>query len=322
MARGDGRLVAVGFRHWEEPAISDVLVSDDRGRTWRAAGEDGLDTGSMVAVTHGPAGFVAVGRAGGGGPGRSAAIWASPDGLDWLPVDPPTTVAGADLQAVVASSDRYVAGGMDGPMPVVWVSSDGQEWQEAPPFYGPAEYQTDADITGDAVSALATRDGRFVAALSVGAHRGEIWSSDDGQSWVKLGRIEPNAAVAALTWDENGLLAVGSDMVTGQPHGRIWSSPDGVTWDEVASLGAGDGLDVSAGSDVFVAASISQPAEPGIWRSSDGVSWVQAALPDLGTPSPILQALLAVDDAIVGVGSRGATADDVTMVVWHGTPTP
>ncbi len=118
-----------------------------------------------------------------------------------------------------------------------------------------------------------------------------------GCRWV--GSSLPTPSSVASTWDENGLLAIGTDMVTGQPHGRIWASPDGVTWDEVANLGQGDGLDLSRGPDGFLATSVSEAGVPAIWRSSDGVSWVEEAPPTTSvTPSPIPQALLKVDDAI------------------------
>jgi hypothetical protein len=321
VALGDGRLIAIGYSHWEEPAVSAVLVSDDRGRTWRPAMEDGLDAGSMIAVTHGPAGYVAVGRPGGRGPGRDGSIWSSEDGSVWRPVDPPTRVGGADLQAVVASDDRYVAGGMEGPMPVVWVSSDGVVWQQAPPFYGPPEYPSDVDLSGDAVTALAMRDGTFVAALGLGEHRGEIWSSDDGLTWAPIGRIEAYW-ISRLVWSEGRLLAIGTFIDEESPLGVIWSSPDGVTWTTVAELGAGDGHGLADGAGGFVATSTGWHGEPGIWTSADGETWVRDEAATKGGGGAFVGNLIGVDEGYVGVGSRGQTVDDSTMVVWHGAPAP
>ena len=315
------RVVAVGFSHWEEPAISAVLVSDDRAQTWHPAATDGLDAGSMVAVTHGPTGFVAVGRPGGRGPGQDAAIWSSGDGLGWQPVVPPTRAVSADLQAVAASDDRYVAGGMDGPMPVVWISTDGLVWQEAPPFYGPGDYPSDADISGDAVTALATRDGTFVAALGLGAHRGEIWSSVDGLTWTPIGKIDASW-ISRFARDERGLLAIGTGV-----------DCSGIEWAHLVVRRRGQ-LDHG------------RRARPGRWSGSGGRGGRlrrdqhRAARRtghldvgrrwhlgpgrgrDGGGEGAIAGNVIAIDDAYVGVGSRGQTTDDTTMVVWHGAAAP
>jgi hypothetical protein len=67
---------------------------------------------------------------------------------------------------------------------------------------------------------------------------------------------------------------------------------------------------------------MSEAGLPGIWTSADGMSWAQEATPEAGTPSPIARSIISVDGGFVGVGSRGTTVDDATMVVWHGTPAP
>jgi hypothetical protein len=321
VAIGDGRIIAVGYSHWEEPAVSAVLVSDDRGQTWEQAAEDGLDAGSMVAVTHGPAGFVAVGRPSGRGPGLAAPIWWSEDGRVWRPVDPPS-LDGVDLSTVIASDDRYVAGGMVGVAPAVFVSVDGTSWQASAPFYGPDEYPSDQDLIGDAVNALATRDGRFVAALGVGAHRGEIWASDNGLAWALIGRVVPSYQVRRMIWTESGLLAVGSDLTSHGETGLIWASTDGVAWTVVAQLGLGSGAGLTQGPGGFVASSIGQHLEPGIWTSADGERWVRDEAATQGVTGAFAGNLIGLGDGYVGVGGRGETVDDSTMVVWRGAPAP
>lgn len=108
VAHGVGRFVAVGFQ-------GSVVASVD-GTAWT---EVRNNMGRLHGITHGPAGFVAVG----GwfpGPGR---IWTSPNGTDWTERSDAGTPA---LRAVTYGDGRYVAAGYGG---VVLLSDDGVTWQ-------------------------------------------------------------------------------------------------------------------------------------------------------------------------------------------------
>lgn len=320
----DERTVAVGYEHWEEPAISTVLISDDTGLTWEAAAADSLDAGRMMAVAAGPAGYVAVGRAGERGPGLSASIWMSVDGTSWRAItDSPTDRA--DLATVVASGERYVAGGSDGTAPAVFVSDDGSNWRAADPFYDPPPcLDVSASCVPDTVTALAVLDGRFLAALS-GTREGEIWASAEGLAWARVGDIrealvpilgdEPQVVIVDMASDGSRVLAIGR-AGHGRSRAYVWASTDGATW-TTASLGTGEGLAIAIGPDGLAASSVDDQGRGVMWSSLDGLIWSPAAT-EPGTA--IALALTAAEDGYLAVGSRGATVDESTVVVWHGRP--
>jgi hypothetical protein len=72
----------------------------------------------------------------------------------------------------------------------------------------------------------------------------------------------------------------------------------------------------------FVATSIGWHGEPGFWTSADGETWVRDDVATQGSAGAIAGSVIAIDNAYFGVGSRGETTEDSTMVVWHGVPAP
>jgi hypothetical protein len=113
---------------------------------------------SPTDVTHGPAGFVAVGWE-----GDAAFVWVSSDGTAWERVgDGSPALADASMTAVIATPTGYVAAGPEWVLPgeptptqppILWTSSDGRSW-ERHQFEGPAI---------GALRALALVDGRVLA---------------------------------------------------------------------------------------------------------------------------------------------------------------
>ncbi|HEX4017741.1 MAG TPA: hypothetical protein VHX15_13485 [Frankiaceae bacterium] len=193
---GTSRIVVVG-------AGGAILVSDDRGQTWRAATDPQKNT--LFSVTYGPAGFVAVGVDG--------AIVRSPDGLAWT-----TVVAGGGqtLRAVssgsVAPADAlgaptYVTVGASGTM---LTSGDGEHWQHLPA------------VTRLTLRGIVDIDYNWIA---VGGG-GIVLQSTDEHSWkvVRSGTVSELFAVT-----EQGTNGCGAIAVAGV-DASITSSTCGATW--------------------------------------------------------------------------------------------
>jgi hypothetical protein len=123
-----------------------VWVSGD-GLSWTRVAQDAAAFGSDSAiwihdVARGGPGLVAVGTEWNGGWTKEgayphAAVWVSPDGLDWSRVPHDDTVFGGTAEAgmltmwsVDASDDLVVAAGYSGRLnrQAIWASSDGTNW--------------------------------------------------------------------------------------------------------------------------------------------------------------------------------------------------
>lgn len=188
----------------------------------------GVHDRRLLAVTHGSAGFVAVGydeR----GPVRDGIAWHAPDGLAWQPAANPEAFAGIEVHDVAAGGPGYVAiGTRPGephlgilPRPAIFTSVDGRQWTVAPDAAGDGEWYADGIVSGPR------------GLIAWGAFHPEdtfAWFSADGTDWDR--RLLGDLGLERASWsvvvpDGDGWLAGGS--VDGA-RPAVFSSPDGRSW--------------------------------------------------------------------------------------------
>jgi hypothetical protein len=262
---------------------------------------------TLTTVTHGPAGWLAVGVPG-------PVVLASANGTTWRPAPGNITADLGKITAVSAAAGPrgYVILGrlaVQGGACVadVWWSADLTSWKRAHDVNG-----TNGSSQTLAVAALA--DG-FV---SVGSHNGKpaAWVTSDGTTWRTIFLSGP--ANAQL----NQIAVIGARVVaTGGSDGQgdgsaafAVSSPDGGgTWQQTDLQLPAPGTVVTAlaaGQRGWIAAG--QYGTPGrprviVWKLASGRNtWAQAqvgGIIDHGTgKTPAITALGASKDAVTGIG--------------------
>jgi len=185
VAVGGPGFVAVGA----DSGAAAVWTSPD-GVTWTRVPHDPEVFGdgepwlAMNAVTAGGPGLVAAGH---GERYSGAAIWTSPDGIEWSRVPHDEAVFGGVgfqlILDVTAGATGVVAVGLEdvpdphtefGTRAAIWTSPDGIAWMRVP--HDPAIFGEGADERQ--MSSIAATDRGFVA---VGNH---VWVSSDGLTWA------------------------------------------------------------------------------------------------------------------------------------------
>jgi hypothetical protein len=125
---------------------------------------------------------------------RALAMWTSPDGLDWRPVQLPTGMS--RLCAVASTHGGFAAFGASGDRLAAWTSIDGATWTqgEVDPGEGLAIGDMDLNICSSVVDF-----GDGLVAFATGADGTLVWTSADGKAWTYRERMPITAtAVAAL----------------------------------------------------------------------------------------------------------------------------
>jgi hypothetical protein len=285
-----------------------------------ASGYPGLS--ALTGVTHGPAGWLAV-----GGPGPI--VLASADGTTWQREGQITSdLAGASAVMAAANPSGYViaanmvASGGSGTVDLWW-SRNLTSWTRGTSM-------NDTNGAGQ-VLAIGADAHEFMA---VGSDGGQptVWITTDGQDWttIKLG-LPPGASAAALTQvaiNGDHVVALGQATKAGRsvPFSEL-SANGGASWQEVPFGSAGPGVTVTAlavGSGGFTAAS--QSGGPGqqdaqIWTSATGSGWVPAQVSGLsGGGMHEIAALVSVGSAVTGIGATATqqTQQPVTVSLAAG----
>lgn len=214
-------------------------------------GVDGSGAGSVVGALDVGTGVVAVVDRRGSGP----QLWTSADGLTWSTAsttDPFPAEGEASPAAVIhLDDDRVLAAGAvtagDGTDAAVWSSDGGRTWEQAP--------HDEGVLGGDgaqAVTALVVDGGdRLVAVGTDAAEDGSgvdvaLWSSGDGQEWIRADpeplRRPGRQHVVDATVLDGEVVAVGWDDAGGDADAAVWrvgSAPDdGEPADDPARGGA------------------------------------------------------------------------------------
>ncbi len=304
--------------------------------SWQRVGAEVMQPfAGLSAMTQSERGLIAVGFDAGEEDQRpNGVIFGSEDGLTWtrLAADDPALNLGAVLiYGVAGGGPGLVAVGTGcedtapcAPYPTVWASVDGTSWTRSGP---------DPDVFGDAgamYDAVATDDGVIVVGVIVEPISGEefdilptVWRSADGVVWTRVWQgdrtglsqsspLFPGAQAVAVAPD--GLLvAVGmAENSSGVLVAAVWVSSDGQAWERIDRDAVafdnetGDDvsmLDVTWGSNGFIAVGTVSGTEAAIWHSADARSWtrVDTAEQAFGATGT-LSSVAALDSGFVAAG--------------------
>ena len=262
---------------------------------------------TLTTLTHGPAGWLAVGVPG-------PVVLASANGTTWRPAAGNIAADLGKITAVSAAAGPrgYVILGRlavqgGGCVADVWWSADLTSWKRAHDVNG-----TNGSSQTLAVAALS--DG-FV---SVGSHNGKpaAWVTSDGTTWRTIFLSGPaNAQLNQIAVTGARVVATGGSDGQGDGSAAFAvSSPDGgATWQQTDLQLPAPGTVVTAlaaGQRGWIAAG--QYGPPGrprliVWKLASGRNtWAQAqvgGITDRGTgKTPAITALAVSKDAVTGIG--------------------
>lgn len=307
IASADGVRLAVGSADgypaiWRQsPRGSWALVSKPGDLPAQSAPE------TLTTVTHGPAGWLAVGVPG-------PVVLTSVNGTTWqqaagrivADLGKVTSVsAAAGPRGYVILGRLAVSGG--GCVADVWWSPDLTSWKQAHDVNG-----TDGSSQTLAVAALAT------GFVSVGSHNGKpaAWVTSDGTTWRTIFLSGPaNAQLNQIAVIGTRVVATGGS--DGQGTGAAAfavSSPDGgATWQQADLRLPAPGTVVTAlagGKQGWIAAGqYGTPARPRVvvWKLASGTNaWAQAKVSGITGPgtgkTPEITALGVSQGAVTGIG--------------------
>jgi hypothetical protein len=232
---------------------------------------------TLTGVTHGPAGWLAVGAPG-------PVMFTSANATTWQPAGAAAgDLAGAIAVAAAAGPAGYVIAGKlatpgGGPVASVWWSPDLTSWTTA---HGVN------DVSGPSqVLAIAAGAHGFVLA---GSHDGEpaVWTSANGRSWTAIVLPAPagtsDGVLQQVAINGNHVAALGRVMTAAGsvPFAEV-SADGGSSWTQVPFSAPGPAVAftaLTADAGGFTAAA--QFGSPGqqhaaIWTSADGSTWARA----------------------------------------------
>ncbi len=298
LAVADGQQIAVGSADgypaiWRKTAggswslVSSLpLVSARPGMT------------ALTSVTHGPAGWLAVGAHG--------VAFTSANGVTWRPASATLTagLASAVDVAAAANSDGYAIVGKvidpDGSCSAdVWYSDELTSWTHAHDVN---------DVTGSSqVLAVAGGPEGFISA---GSHNGQpaVWTASDGPAWTTIVLPLPSGATSGvlqqIAISGNRVVALGQQVVAGVTRPLAELSTDGGATFTPVPFGP-SGLEptvtaLTADAGGFTAA-VQTGTQSTIWTSPDGATWAQA--PAGGTDQ--FTALAPAGRAVTAVATQG-----------------
>ena len=265
---------------------------------------------ALTSVTHGPAGWLAVGAPG-------PVVLTSADGRVWGVAGGNITQNLTGVSAVAATSGpagyvivgKLVAGG--GCVADVWWSPDLTSWTRAHDVN---------DATGSSqVLAIAASAHGFVSA---GSHDGQpaFWTTNDGRSWKTIVVPPPDGATTAMleqvAINGNRVVALGhAAPKNGAPAGTgpgafpfaELSVDGGASWQQVPFTSPGPDIAftaLTADSAGFTAAGLFGPPgqqDVAVWTSATGVSWKPSQAS--GSEAWQIDALAPSGSAVTGIGT-------------------
>jgi hypothetical protein len=314
-AVADGVQIAVGSANgypavWRRTSGSAWTLVSSLALTQPLAGANpGLR--ALTSVTHGPAGWLAVGAPG-------PVVLTSADGMVW-------GVAGGNIaqdltgvSAVAATSGPagyIIVGKLVAPggncVADVWWSPNLTSWTRAHDVN---------DTTGSSqVLAVAAGAGGFVSA---GSHDSQpaVWTTADGRSWKTIVLPAPDGAATAVLQQVaiNGNRVVALGQATSGTGSNASTVPfaelsvnDGATWQQIPISSPGPDTTFTAlsaaGSVGFTAAGLfGQPGQQdvAVWTSADGASWKPSQSSGLnGSEAWQIDALAPSGSGVTGIGT-------------------
>ena len=186
----------------------------------------------MTAITATSSGYVAGGSVGPELSERHARFWTSNDGAAWEPVaDDATSFADAEVRAITAFGDGFVAVGVLGPArhptgAVAWISSDGQTLIriDDPAF-------ADAVVSSIVVPPFG---GLLAVGSDIEKKAALAWLSSDGRHWRRITAgdygDQRNLWMTDVAAIGDQVIAVGTAQATQRSSATAWTSVDGVSW--------------------------------------------------------------------------------------------
>ena len=274
--------------------------------TW--GGTFGVDGGLTFAasVTHGEAGFIAVGTHYPQRPiliveRQEGGVWHSPDGRIWADVTPTDTFVDASLGIVFEAVDGALIaiGGVierdtGRYTPMAWESVDGRIWSVTPTGFP----------DGSNVNGLVRSERGYLAIVG-----GGLWLSSNGRTWdMVLAGEAGGEGIFSVGAGDDGFVALGSRGVGDATVTYAIASSDGRNWIEATDSPLGSRVVVPRGGDWIASGGQesgcgSEPGDPRVWSSNNGLEWIE-----IGTIPwrPIL--VTGLECWIVGVDLHGAGA--------------
>jgi hypothetical protein len=273
----------------------------------------GADPGlrALTSVTHGRAGWLAVGAPG-------PLVLTSADGASWEVAGGDITRDLAGVSAVAATSGpagyvivgKLVAAG-GSCVADVWWSPNLTSWARAHDVN---------DATGSSqVLAVAASARGFVSA---GSHDGQpaVWVTSDGRAWETFVLPVPDGAATAvlqqIAINGNTVVALGQASPANGTNGTSadpvpfaeLSENGGITWQQVPFSSPGPDTTftaLTAGSSGFTAAGLFGPPgqqDVAVWRSANGVTW-KPSRSSGGSEAWQIDALAPAGSAVTGIGT-------------------
>jgi hypothetical protein len=245
IAYGSGRFVAVGCC---DATSGKVVINSINGIGWSES--QPVPHSNLLTVAYGNGQFIAA---------DGQALWTSPDGIFWAPLDPEPGMSG--YASVVYQDEEFIAVKVphQGDPGQILTSRDGVSWLSSLSL-------PDSSLPFSTVYG----NGMFVALDGTGTG---FLTSVDATSWTshpyQTGTLNTLNAVAY----GNGqfVIASYSDPI-GDP-GSFFSSADGISW--IQRLHWASGRQVVFGNGRFVAPGFDQTAPNAVWTSTDGTNWVE-----------------------------------------------
>lgn len=211
-----------------------------------------------------------------------AAVWASPDGSAWQPVELAGDVAEQRLTNVAFGEQGWLAVGEGSGRPLVMTSPEGRSWthRDIEPFR-PAE-----DEELGAAASVYGPSGYVIVGIAKdagGATSAAVWHSSDLQSWIRV-EAEDVASADSERW-MNDVAATSSSYIA------------------VGAIRDPDATD-------------DQDERPAAWTSSDGQDWTATPLPLPEGTSWALLNHVAVDGATaIATGTARTPAGEVVFAM-------
>jgi len=260
---------------------------------------------ALTSVTHGSAGWLAVGTPG-------PVILTSADGISWQPARGTIAqyLAGVASIAAAAGPDGYLIAGTlaepdGGRLPEAWWSRNLVSWTKG----------HDVTETGGSSQVLAVAAGvhGFVSAGS-GNGKPVVWVTTDGLAWKTVNLpMAAGASAGVMTQvaiDGSHVVATGQQTTSAGPALLVdMSSDGGNTWHTEPFAVPGQITTITAltgGTGGFVAASQVSPAggaaDAAVWTSPGGASWTQSPVSGLaGGGSHDITALIRSGPEVTGI---------------------
>ncbi|MGD0607033.1 MAG: hypothetical protein ABSA53_26030, partial [Streptosporangiaceae bacterium] len=334
-ADGTGVQVAVGSANGYPAA----WMSDDGGNSWTRAVSaspatfDRPGTEQLTSVTHGAAGWLAVGDVTAGAP-QHPVVLASTDGQNWQAADSAAVFGTPGLvsEQAAAGPGGYVIVGDQvtaaGRRAVAWRSTN----LAGPTGWQRAVVSTLAGTAGSTQMEAVTASGTGFVAVGSAGNQVSAWTSPDGRTWrednLPMPIGAPRAVLQHVASSGRTVVAVGTAVTTtGQRLPVAASSANGgLTWTESAlpvPAGQASVTALTAAGRSFVATG-TFGRTPGhqdvvVWTSANGSAWTAVTPAGQGLTGPGIQAITALSASgsmMIGVGFTATPASE-EPVFWQ-----